>query len=252
MRLELKGVSFSYGNIFILKDVTVKVNSGDFVCIVGPNGSGKSTLLKCINRVLKPHKGVVLVDGENVAKMNPEDLARIFGYVPQNSTQSPPLTVFEVVLTGRCPYISWSPTKKDLEIVRDVLKILKIESLANRYVDELSGGEKQKVAIARALAQKPKILLLDEPTSNLDLKHQLEVMDLLRRLCKSHNITAVAALHDLNLALRYADRIFMMKNGKIYAEGKPLTVLTKENIEKVYGVNAEIVDYNGLKLVLPF
>ena len=251
VRLELNGISFSYGSIFSLKDVTVKIGEGEFLCIVGPNGSGKSTLLKCINRILKPQRGVVLVDGEKVARMDAKSLAKIFGYVPQNSAQTPPLTVFEVVLAGRCPYISWSPGREDLEAVREALKALKIENLAYRYVDELSGGERQKVAIARALAQKPKILLLDEPTSNLDLKHQLEVMALIKEQCKLRGITAITALHDLNIALRYADRIIMMKNGEIYVEGKPSTVLTKENIEKIYGVNAEIIDHNGLKIVLP-
>ncbi|MBC7130112.1 ABC transporter ATP-binding protein, partial [Candidatus Bathyarchaeota archaeon] len=216
MKLVVHGVSFSYKSIHALKDVKFELNQEEILSLVGPNGSGKSTLLKCIDGILKPHCGAVYVDGKKTATMNAKEISQTMGYVPQNLSNGSsvfPLTVFDVVLAGRKPYIGWSISEKDVEIVAEILKLLGIEELATRHFNELSGGEQQKVVIARALAQQPQILLLDEPTSNLDIKHQLEVLDLIRNLSRSMKLSVVMAMHDLNLASRYSDKIVMMKKG---------------------------------------
>lgn len=243
MKLVVNGVSFSYKSVHALKDVRFELARGEVLSLIGPNGSGKSTLLKCIDGIVKPHCGAVYIDGRKTDSMNAKEISRVMGYVPQNpsgSSSSFPFTVFDIVLAGRKPYISWSISEKDVEIVAEILKLLEIEELATRHFNELSGGEQQKVIIARALAQQPQILLLDEPTSNLDIRHQLEVLDLIRNLSKSMKLSVVMAMHDLNLASRYSDKILMMKKGCIFAAGSPETVITEDNIMSVYGVRAHV------------
>jgi iron complex transport system ATP-binding protein len=210
--------------------------------IVGPNGSGKTTLLKCIDRILKPNQGAVLVDGRDVANIGLGELAKIMGYVPQSSTSTFPFTVFDMVLMGRKPYIQWSVGERDKEIVAEILTFLGISKLAARHFNEISGGEQQKVIVARALAQQPQILLLDEPTSNLDIKHQLEVLSIIKDLTRSRQLSVIMAMHDLNLASRFSDRMIMLKHGSIFAVGTPKSVLTEENIESVYGVKSHVTN----------
>ncbi|MCP8306507.1 MAG: ABC transporter ATP-binding protein [archaeon] len=242
MRLVINKLSFSYRSTAALKDVTVEVNIGEVLSIVGPNGSGKSTLLKCIDRILKPNQGAVLIDGKDVANMGLRELSKMMGYVPQNSTNTFPFTVFDVVLMGRRPHIRWSVSERDKEIVAEILEFLGIDKLAARHLNELSGGEQQKVIVARALAQQPQILLLDEPTSNLDIKHQLEILSILRGLTQSMQRSVIVAMHDLNLASRFSDRMIMLKQGCIFAIGTPESVLTEENIETVYGVKSHVTN----------
>ncbi len=251
MKLEIVGVSFSYGSRPALEDVTMNVGEGDVVSLVGPNGSGKTTLLKCINKILKPKKGVVLVGERNVREMKLKELAKLIGYVPQIPTRSFSFTVFDAVLLGRRPYINWSVGPKDKEIVSQVLTLMGIEDLAPRYLNELSGGERQKVIIARALAQEPRVLLLDEPTSNLDIKRQLEVLGIIRSVVKEKRIAAVIAIHDLNLASRFSDKIILLYRGRIYDAGEPTKVLTKDNIRTVYGVDVEINNNSGIPYIVP-
>lgn len=252
MKIRIRGLEFRYNSILALKDVTLDIHESEVVAIVGPNGSGKSTLLKCINRILKPKKGVIMIDGKDIKDLSQIEIAKAVGYVPQVAKQSFPATVFEVVLMGRRPYISWRCGKRDIEKVLEVLKLLNIEDIAMRDFNELSGGQQQKVLIARALAQEPEILLLDEPTSNLDIKHQLEVMEMVRNITKEKEITAVVAIHDLNLASRYADKVVMMLEGRIFAVGDPISVLTPDNIRKVYGVEVKIINDGGLIYIIPF
>jgi iron complex transport system ATP-binding protein len=243
MRLEMRDVSFSYKNKPVLKDISLRVDEGELLGIVGPNGSGKTTLLKCINMILKP-EGQVFLSDIDVKKMRQNEIAKVFGYVPQAIYHhSFPATVFDVVLLGRRPYLGWSVSSKDIKIVSEILSMLKLDELAMRNFNELSGGERQKVLIARALAQEPKILLLDEPTSNLDLKHQLEIMELVKRLAIERRLIVILVSHDLNLAARYCDRLVLLNSGRMYAVGKPHKVLTCENIRKIYGIEAE-VSYN--------
>jgi len=240
MKLTINKLSFSYAGKQVLKNVELEVKLGEILSIVGPNGSGKSTLLKCINRILKTQQNTVLIDGKDASKINLKELSKIMGYVPQTATSAFPFTVFDVVLMGRKPYIHWSISERDNEIVAEMLDYLGIGELAMRSYNELSGGEQQKVIIARALAQQPELLLLDEPTSSLDIKHQLEILCMLKGLAESRERSVIVSMHDLNLASRFSDRMLMLKQGCIYAVGTPEDVLTQENIEAVYGIKASV------------
>ncbi len=251
MKMRIKGLVFSYNSIPTLKDVTLEINKSEIVAVVGPNGSGKTTLLKCIDRILKPQKGVILINGRDIKDFSQIEIARIIGYVPQSVKQLFPATVFEVVLMGRRPHVSWRCSKRDVEKVFKVLRLMEIEDIAMRDFNELSGGQQQKVLIARALAQEPEILLLDEPTANLDIRHQLEVMEIVRTIVKRKGMIAIVAIHDLNLASRYADRIVMMKDGKIFAAGKPDEILTPDNIEKTYNIKVKVAKLNGIVHIMP-
>jgi len=240
LKLVINKLSFNYNGFPALKDVELEMGLGEVLSIVGPNGSGKTTLLKCINRILKPKQNTILIDGKDTSKIGLRELSKIISYVPQNSTHTFPFTVFDIVLMGRRPYIQWSLGERDKEIVAATLDYLGIGELAMRHFNELSGGEQQKVIIARALAQQPQILLLDEPTSNLDIKHQLEILCILRGLAQSKHCSVIVAMHDLNLASRFSDRMLMLKQGCIFAVGTPESVLTEEHIESVYGVKVHV------------
>lgn len=251
MRLRVRDVEFSYASIPVIKDICLEVAESEILGIVGPNGAGKSTLIRCIDRILAPQKGTVLLDGKDIKKLTRMEIARKIGYVPQSASQIFSTTVFDTVLMGRRPHLSWRSNEKDIEKVLEVLQMLKIEDLAMRDINELSGGQKQKVFIARALAQEPDVLLLDEPTSNLDIKHQLEVMEIIKNIVRDKGISAVIAIHDLNLAARYSDRIVMMDNGRIFAAGNPSSVLTQDNIKLVYGVEVIVSNHNGTPYIIP-
>jgi len=242
LKLTVNKLSFKYDGTQVLKDVDMEIKIGEMLSIVGPNGSGKSTLLKCINRILKTQENTVLIDGEDTNKLKLKELSKIMGYVPQSSTNTFPFTVFDIVLMGRKPYIHWSLSERDTEIVAEMLDYIGIGELAMRHFNELSGGEQQKVIIARALAQQPQFLLLDEPTSSLDIKHQLEILCILKSLAKTKHCSVIVAMHDLNLASRFSDRMFMLKQGCIFTVGTPDAVLTEENIESVYGVKTQVTN----------
>ena len=233
MNLNVNSLFFSYGAHKVVNNVSFKTEMGEFVAILGVNGVGKSTMLKCINRINKPSSGEILFDNHSINEFNNTDLAKIVGYVAQDSDFSD-VTVFDAVLFGRKPFIKWDVTPKDLEIVHDVMKLLSLEKFAMRNVLELSGGERQKVAIARALAQQTPILLFDEPTSNLDLKNQLEVLGIIKKIVRERNLTAIVTIHDLNLALRFADRFLAMKDGTVYDFGNS-DIVTSKSIFDVYG-----------------
>jgi iron complex transport system ATP-binding protein len=240
MKLQINNLCFSYAGHPVLKDVNFSVTEGQILSLVGPNGSGKSTLLKCINRILKPQQNTVMLDNEEISKINLKELSKIMGYVPQTSSSAFPYTVFDVVLMGRRPYVNWKLSERDNEIVAQMLDFLGIGSMAFRYFNELSGGEQQKVIVARALAQQPKILLLDEPTSALDIRHQLEILCILKSLTHSKERSVIVAIHDLNLASRFSDKMILLKKGVIYAAGTPKEVITQANIESVYGVKCDV------------
>jgi iron complex transport system ATP-binding protein len=251
MKLVAENVTFSYHNTPSLKDVSLELEESQILGIIGPNGSGKTTLLKCINKILKPQQGTIAIDAKELKKMSRLEIAKHIGYVPQSSVAPSALTVFEVVLMGRRPHIGWQSSEKDIEKAWQVLAMLNIENIAMRDFNELSGGEQQRVLIARSLAQEAKVLLLDEPTSNLDIKNQLEVMDLTRVLVEKEKIAAIVAIHDLNLAARYCDKIVMMKDGKIFASGDACSVLTPECIRTVYGVEVVINHTNNIQQIVP-
>jgi len=247
--LEVESVSFSYSSRLVLRDIRFKVERGEILVILGPNGVGKTTLLKCMNAILHPDTGTVFVDGQSVLSLDSSEIARLIGYVAQYTERSR-LTVFDAILMGRHPHVSWKVSKKDLTTVDAAVKLLGLGHLALRYIDQMSGGELQKVAIARALVQEPRLLLLDEPTSNLDLKNQVEILNLLRRIVREHGVSAVMTMHDLNKALRYADKYLFLKEGMIFSAGKVGDV-TAEMVQAVYGLPVEIYSYNGNPVVIP-
>lgn len=249
--LKIRGLHFKYGGSTILKNVELEIKRGEILSIVGPNGAGKTTLLRCMTRVLKPGRGNILLDGKDTKKMKGFDLAKCMGYVPQGSPPKFPVTVFDAVLMGRRPYITWRPSKKDIKVVADLLESMELRDLALNDFDQLSGGQKQKVLLARVFAQDAEFLLLDEPTSNLDLKHQLETMEMISVMVKERRVGVIMAVHDLNLASRFSDRIAMLNSGEIFCIGKPLKVLTASNIRSVYGVEVVINRDNGYPYILP-
>ncbi|HNX09596.1 MAG TPA: ABC transporter ATP-binding protein [Methanothrix sp.] len=246
MNLIVKDLQFGYNSRTILNGISLELRPKEMLGVIGPNGSGKSTLIQCIDGLLRPETGSILLDGKELKDISRKELARKVGYVPQTTSRSFfPSTVIDTVLMGKRPHLGWRSSNKDVKNVIQVLRLIGIEDLAMRDINELSGGQQQKVLIARALAQEPAMLLLDEPTSNLDIKHQLEVVEIIREKVMEKSISAIMAVHDLNLAAKYTDRIVMMKDGKVFATGTPESVLTTENIRAVYGVVAEVIKNNG-------
>jgi len=248
VNLSIKGVRFGYDSTEILNGVTFEVAEGEVLGIIGPNGAGKTTLLRCINRTLEPWAGVVLVDDQDVARWDRREIAQRMGLVPQDPTIAFPFTVLDVVLMGRHPHRSplGGESRRDLEVVKEALWLTDTLQFADRPITGLSGGERRRVVIARALAQEPRVLLLDEPTLHLDLSHQLEVLDLVRRLAGEQGLIAVLTSHDLNLAARYCDRLLMLERGRVYAVGTPEEVLTPANIRRVYRVEVAVVRHPAL------
>ena len=238
--LDINGVECRYGSTKILENVSLTVKDGDFVGVLGPNGSGKSTLLKSISRTLKPYKGSIMLDNKDIYALKSIDVAKQMAVVPQENAISFNFTALEVVMMGRSPHLARfeTETEKDMEITRKAMNLTNTWHLASRPVNELSGGERQRVIIARALAQEPKILLLDEPLTYLDIINQLEIMDLIKSLCVAEGIIVMAVVHDLNLAARYCDHALLLKSGKVFAAGTIDTVLTSENIKSVFKVDA--------------
>ena len=253
MKLSIKGIEFYYNSHKILKDVTFEVKEGEVLALVGPNGSGKSTLLKCINRILKPQRGTVLLDGKNIESSGNKDIGKLIGYVPQSAFHPFSLTVFELVLLGRKPYVSWKVGNRDKKVVWEILAIMGLDKISDRSFNELSGGEKQKVLIAMALTQEPEVLLLDEPTSHLDLRHQLEIASLIFKLVKKQKVSAIFATHDLNLAGRFSDKVAFLKEGEIFAIGSSQEVFSPEVIKEVYGIQVKVLIQTEIEkpLVIP-
>jgi iron complex transport system ATP-binding protein len=249
MILEVNGVEFQYRSKEVLTDIRFHLQKNEILAILGPNGVGKTTLLKCMNAILKPKSGTILIDKEDVLKLEQIEIARRLGYVPQRC-ECARLTAFDAILLGRMPHIKWNITAEDVMLVEATIRKLHLEELALRYIDELSGGELQKVGIARALAQNPKLLLLDEPTSSLDLKNQLEILNIVRDVVRNENVSAVMTMHDLNLAFRYADKFLFLKNGTIFAAGS-MGEITPQTIEEVYGVPVTIQNYMDIAVVIP-
>lgn len=248
--LEVEGLSFSYPQAEVLRGVSFTLRRGEVCSVLGNNGAGKSTLLKCLLRLLRPREGTILVEGISLSRLKPSELARKAGYVPQRFDGYHRLTVFDAVLLGRKPHVSWGVETVDLKAVEAILQRLGLAHLALRYTDELSGGELQKVVIARALAQEPRILLLDEPTNNLDLRNQTEVMEILRAEARSGGLCVLVAIHDLNLALRYSDRFIVLKDGAVLKWGGP-EVINPETIREAYGVEARVERIGDRVLVIP-
>lgn len=239
--IQTRNLSFSYRDRAVLHDMSLSLERGEMVGIVGPNGSGKTTFLKILSAVLRG-QGEVAINGRNIETYSRRELSKLFAVVQQDARVNFPYTAVEIVLMGRASHHSPFSLegRSDLEAARKSMALTDSLSFANRYLHELSGGEKQRIMIARALAQEPEILLLDEPSAFLDLKHQVQVFELLRRLNRERSLTIVAALHDLNLAALFFPRLIVLRNGQIYRDGSPTDVLTEETIEEVYGIRVRV------------
>lgn len=242
MLLRILGVTCGYGAHPVLQDATVLIHKEDMVGIVGPNGSGKSTLLRTMSRVLRPSLGKVLFEEADLYQIPAQIVAKRIAVVSQEQGLNFPFSVEDVVMMGRTPHIKrfQRETSSDREVVQRVMELTDITFLAHRPVNELSGGEKQRVLIARALAQEPSVLLLDEPTSYLDINYQLEIMELLVRLHRDQGITIVMVLHDINLASQFCNSLLVVKEGKIYAAGTPQQVITSDFIKDIYGCDVRV------------
>jgi len=225
-----------YGREIVLKDISFEIKRGEFLGIIGPNGSGKSTLLRLMSRVLYPRKGIILFENQDITKMGLKELCRKIAFVPQDTLISFSFSVWEIVLMGRIPHLKrlQLETRKDFEIAESSLSLTDSLYLKNKKIDQLSAGERQRVIIAKALTQEPILLFLDEPTSHLDIGHQIQILDLLKRLNRQNYLTTVVVLHDLNLASEYCNRLILLNEGRIFKEGTPDEVLTYHNIESVY------------------
>ena len=248
MILHAEGLTFSYSGSPVIDGAGFTLEEGTLTALLGMNGAGKSTLLKCINGILQPSAGKIQIDGRELSELSRIEVARSMGYVPQNSGYNS-LTVMDTILMGRRPYSPWAPTRKDEEVADRVIDLLNLGPFANRNMENLSGGEAQKVLIGRALAQDPLLLLLDEPTSSLDLKNQREVMGIMRHLVEQHNMTILASIHDINMALKYADAIMMLGDGKILWAGPPEEV-TAESVSTVYDLPVRLVNHDGMKMIV--
>jgi len=246
--VEIKNISFSYGKKAAVRNISFDIQAGECVGILGNNGSGKSTLITCLNKIKTPKTGSVFIEKRDTLKMNRLETAKRISYVAQKNEISQ-MTVFDSVLLGRKPYIKWAVSQEDIDICNKTIEEIGLSSFKLRYIDELSGGELQKVMLARALVQQPKLMLLDEPTSNLDPKNQYEMLELVRNLTIERQICSVIVLHDISLALRYCDRFLFIKEGEVYEYGDE-SIVTSETLESVYGISSTIEIINGRKVVV--
>ncbi len=251
--LEVKNISFAYNSSSgrVLENIAFDIKSKECLAVLGNNGAGKTTLLKCINRILHPETGAsVHIDGRDVFAMSGREIAQHIAFVPQLSAPVY-MTVFDTVLLGRKPYITWDASDEDRQIAIEIIERMGLSDFILRNVSELSSGEAQKVMLARALAQQPKLLMLDEPTSNLDPRNQHLVMQTVRRIAEENNICVITILHDLNLAVRYCDRFLLLKDAGVFAFGGS-EVMTPGNIEAVYDMHVHLEEYMGIPILIPF
>ena len=250
--IEMKDVSFGYGiGETVIRDINLKIDRPGLYCVVGPNGVGKSTLIKCMSKIENLSSGDILINGRSIRTMRHKDVAKFIGYVPVVSKDVFSMSVLETILIGCQNRRSGDSEESKMKAVYKVMFLLNIQDLSEKLFSELSAGQHQKVAIARGLVQKPRVLILDEPTANLDVKYQVYVVELLRALAESEGMIVIMISHDLNLSAKYAHEVIMMSPpGVIYKVGPPEDVITKENIETVYGVHCKVIEDDGAPVVI--
>lgn len=252
--LEIKDVDFGYdeGHI-VLHNINLNITESGLYCVIGPNGVGKSTLAKCVSKIVNPLTGEVLINGRNIKEMTHREVSEVVGYVPAFSQDVFSMSVVDTIMIGRHNHRRWGSRKKDLEMVYKAMTIMRIRDLGDRRFNELSAGQHQKVSIARGLVQETEVLILDEPTANLDVKFQVYVMELLRGVAEKLGIIILTICHDLNVTAKYSHKVIMLERpGKIFAYGTPEEVITAENIEKVYGIKCRVTNdgEHGVPLVI--
>jgi len=255
-RIATEKLTLSYGEHLIIDELDLIIPKGEITVLIGGNGCGKSTLLRSVARLLKPASGSILLDGESILKLPTKEVAKKMAILPQSPTAPEGLTVLQLVKQGRYPHQTWLKqwSKKDEEIVRRALKVTGLEELQERFVDELSGGQRQRAWIAMTLAQDTDTILLDEPTTYLDMTHQIEILDLLFELNEQEQRTVVMVLHDLNLACRYAHHIIAIKNKKIYDQGAPEDIINQTLVKEVFDMDCEVATdpLFGTPLCIPY
>ncbi|MBT7476085.1 MAG: ABC transporter ATP-binding protein [Nitrospina sp.] len=251
--MKLENISFAYETLPVLKDISLSTREQDFIGLIGPNGSGKSTLLKIMGAILKPDSGSVQFKESSLPKINKKLFAQSVSWIPQDHPMVFPFKVSEIVLMGRHPYLSplSFESEEDFEISRRAMETTMTSQFADRYFNEISGGEKQRVMIASALAQDPEMMLLDEPTAALDLKYQIQILSILKSLNARHKMTLVMAMHDLNLASSFCNRLILLDEGQIVRDGTPEQVLKKDILEQVYGIEVDLGSHDGSIRVHP-
>jgi iron complex transport system ATP-binding protein len=254
IKLEIQNLSLGYNHREVVQSLSFQLKAGEMLGLIGPNGCGKTTIIKALSRVLSPRTGRILLNGKDLATISRSELARLIGVVPQNPYLPENFTVSEIVLLGRNPYLGLlrNESARDISIVWWAMERTGISHLAGRKMGELSGGEKQRVTIARVLAQEPGAIMLDEPTANLDINHQIAILDLISSLCREKNLAVLIVMHDLNMAAQYCNRLLLMDHGRLRAEGTPGEVITSSNIKEVYGTDSYIYQHpvNRLPVVI--
>ena len=246
MSISVENISFSYTKEReILKNVSFKLKDSESLFILGPNGTGKTTLLKCINHILKPTGGKVFINNKDNALLSSYERAKTIGYVPQYNNNVFSMNVIDTIMMGRIAFAGHKIKSSDKDIVFELIERLNLQKFAFKNINQMSGGERQRVFIARALAQEPKVIILDEPTSSLDLKNQMFTLELITDLAKKQNLSVIMTIHDLNLASLFADNIMILKDSEVYAYGKPIDILTEENVKNVYGVDSVVTEEDG-------
>lgn len=248
--IEVDDIRFAYGRgPEVLKGISLQFEENTVTSILGPNGTGKTTFLKCLCGLLHPTSGSITVDGTDVSDLRGREMAKKIGFVPQSAPTSR-MSVFDAVLVGRRPYIDWSASRDDLSKVSDTIDALGMSHLSLKYLDEISGGEFQKVQIARAIVQEPSALILDEPTNNLDISNQHRTMSMIMDAVRSRGMCTLMTMHDINLATHYSDRFLFLRDGHIEAYGG-YEVITEDLIRDVYGMDVDVLEHRGVPMVVP-
>ena len=244
--VKIEDMTFGYDENIILENVNLEINRPGLLCILGPNGVGKTTIVKCMNKLLKPKSGHVYLNGKDVSTMSLLQVAQTLAFVPNSSSSVFSMSVAEAILMGRHPRAGWTTSERDIKVVDAAIDLMGLQEFSSRDIRQLSAGQTQRVLIARGLVQEPEILILDEPTSNLDVKYQMDVMRFLKAYARDRQIPVIMVCHDLNITAAYADRVILMYDRNVYADGTPSEVLTAENIQTVYNVEAEVTERNGV------